>query len=255
MRAAPRDYSREFQLLAELLRKQGLQAEVLSPEQLEYRNGVLSCGSFRIDVVYRGVHAHEFLLRYDLTHPLVRAYRERKVCIVNSFRAELTRKKALLALLTDETINASFPAAERAAIAAAIPCTRVVAHTRSTWKGAPVDLVDYIHTHRAELVLHPNEESAELHSTEGWRVDGTTWDRALKQALRFPFVVQERMEPHPIPFPVDFYGDLVYRDLSVDVTPHSFLGKTSGCSSRISAADGSYSTINGLAPTFILETD
>ena len=247
--------SREFSLLVDLFKKQGLEAEVVAPEQLEYRNGVLMSGNFRIDVVYRGVHAHEFLLRYDLMHPLVRAYRERKVCVVNSFRAELTRKKALLALLTDETINAAFPAAERAAIEAAIPCTRLVAQTRTTWKGQPVDLIEHIVRHRADLVLHPNEESAELHSTEGRNVDQATWERALKQALRYPFVVQERVAPHPIQFPVDFYGDMVYRDLFVEVTPHSFLGKTGGCSSRISAPGGAYSTINGLAPTFILETE
>jgi len=42
----------------------------------------------------------EFLLRFDLTHPLVRAYRDHTVCVVNSFRSELAHKKAMFGLLT-----------------------------------------------------------------------------------------------------------------------------------------------------------
>ncbi len=246
--------SHEYTLLVELFRKNGLQAEVVFPEQLEYRNDILRKGDFTIDLVYRGVRAHEFLMKYDLTHPLVRAYRERKVCVVNSFRTELTRKKALLALLTDDAITESFPPAERKAIKESIPCTRVVAAGRTTWKGQTVDLLDFIQKNRESLVLRPNEDSSELHSTEGWQADNATWERALRQAVRTPYVVQERVAPVPISFPVDYYGDMVYRDLNVDVSPHAFMGKIQGCSSKVSAAQGNFSTITGLAPTFILET-
>lgn len=245
--------SQEFTLLVELFHKNGLQAEVVYPEQLEYRNGVLRKGDFAVDVVYRGVRAHDFLMKYDLTHPVMSAYRERSVCVVNSFRTELTRKKALLALLTDDLLTDSFPLAERKAIKESIPWTRVVAASRTDYKGQTVDLLDFILKNREMLVLRPNEDSNELHSTEGWQVDSATWERALKQAVRTPYVVQERVAPVPITFPVDYYGDMVYRDLNVDVSPHAFMGKIHGCSSKVSAAQGSFSTISGLAPTFILE--
>ena len=87
---------------------------------------VLRKGDFAIDLIYRRVKVSEFLVRFDLNHPLVRAYRERAVCVVNSFRSELAQKKAIFDLLTDETITAGFPAAERKAIREFIPWTRVV---------------------------------------------------------------------------------------------------------------------------------
>ncbi|MCC7155565.1 MAG: hypothetical protein IT161_13400, partial [Bryobacterales bacterium] len=121
----------ESAALVALLEKQGYPAQLVAPEQLEYRNGVLRNGEFIIDMIYRGVKAQDFLLRYDLSHPLVRAYREGKVCVVNSFRSEVTRKKALFGLLTDETVTAGFPAAERKAIRESIPWTRVVAQTKT----------------------------------------------------------------------------------------------------------------------------
>ena len=48
-------------------------------------------------------------MRYDLNHPLMRAYREHKVCVVNSFRSEITQKKAFFDLLTDDAVTSSFP--------------------------------------------------------------------------------------------------------------------------------------------------
>jgi hypothetical protein len=246
--------SLEYQLLVELFRKHGFQAELVTPDQLEYKAGILRHGEFPIDLVYRGVKAHEFLLRFDLNHPLVRAYRERKVCIVNSFRSELTRKKALFDLLTDDVIVASFPAAEKKAIRESIPWTRVVAQAKTVYQGDTVDLPQFILDNRETLVLRPNDESSEQHSVDGHATDEAGWERALKIALRSPYVVQERLEPHPIAFPVDFYGDIVMRDFNVDVHPHTFVGKVHGCSSTITPAAGSgFSSLSGLAPTFILD--
>jgi hypothetical protein len=72
--------------------------------------------------------------------------------------------------------------------------------------------------------------------------------------MRQSYVVQERITPHPVSFPVDLYGDVVYRDLNVEVSPQAFLGKVQGCVARISAAQGTYSTLTGYAPAFILES-
>jgi hypothetical protein len=245
--------SHEYDLLVKILRGHGLEAQLVSPEELEYRNSELRAGAFRIDVVYRGVHAHEFLLRFDLRHPLMQAYRERRVCVVNSFRAEFTRKKALFALLTDDAVTANFPAAERKAIAESIPWTRLVTQAKTTRKGATIDLPEFILRHRRGLVLRPNEMTNELPTCDGASMDDHSWDRALRMALRNPYVVQERIEQHPIKFPVDVYGQLEYRDLVVEVSPHAFLGKVQGALARVEAARGSYSTVSGFAPTFVVE--
>src|SRR5262249_3133706 len=94
--------------LAQIFSSEGCITEVVSPDQLEYRNNVLRRGEFTIDIVYRNVKLQEFLVRFDLNHPLMRAYKERTVCMINSFRAELGSKKALFDLLTDETVTAKF---------------------------------------------------------------------------------------------------------------------------------------------------
>jgi hypothetical protein len=241
-------------LLAEFFRKEGCPAEVVSPDQLEYRGNVLRRGEFAIDVVFRSVKLQEFLVRYDLNHPLVRAYKDRAICMTNSFRAEMGSKKALFDLLTDESLTAKFPAAERKAIKDFVPWTRVVQAAKTTHKGHTVDLPDFVMKHRNKLVLRPNDNSAEVHPVRGADVTDLGWENALRQAMRTPFVVQEVMEPARAVFPMLQYGSLMMKEMLVDVQPHAFLGSVHGCSSWLEVAGAtSFSTLTGLAPTFLLE--
>jgi hypothetical protein len=245
----------EYLLLCELFRKQGCAAEIVSPDQLEYKGGLLRQGNFVIDLIFRRVKVHEFLLRFDLSHPLVRAYQDRAVCVVNSFRSELAHKKAIFALLTDENVTASFPAAERRAIRDYIPWTRVVAPSRTTYRNRKIDLLEFIVKNRHKLVLKPNDDSGEQHSYQGWLTNESGWRRALRTAMRNPYVVQEKVEPTLGVFPLERYGQLELRELQVDVHPHAYLGKVQGCSSWLSdIVPGGFSSIAGLTPTYILET-
>jgi Circularly permuted ATP-grasp type 2 len=242
----------ENQMLAEAFRKVGLPAEVVPVDQLEYRGGVLRRGDFAIDLVYRRLKAQEFLVRYDLTHPLVRAYRERTVCMVNSFRSELARKKAIFDLLTDDAITGNFPLAERKAIRDFIPWTRVVAQRNVTYRDQTVDLLDFVLQNREKLVLKPNDDSGEYPTVLGWETDAAAWERALRNSLRNPYVVQERIEPTVATFPLWQYGRVEMRQMQVEIHPHAFLGKVDGCSSWLTEP-GRFSTLSGLAPTFVLE--
>jgi hypothetical protein len=244
----------EYALLRDFFRKEGYQAEIVSPEQLEYRNGVLSRAGFEINLIYRRIKVREFLLRFDLSHPLVRAYRDRKVCMVNSFRSELAQKKAIFDLLTDDQVTASFPAAEKKAIRQYIPWTRVVSARQTTHNGETIDLPEFIARNREKLVLKPNDDVGDQPSVRGWESDEVTWDRALKRALRTPYVVQERVEAPRQKFPLYRYGQMEVKDVQVDVLPHAYLGKVQGCSSWLTGVNGGgFSTVMGMAPTFILE--
>jgi hypothetical protein len=227
--------------------------EIVSPEQLEYRNGVLRKGPFEIDLAYRRLGVQEFLMRFDLTHPLVRAYRDRAVCVVNSFRSELAHKKAMFGLLTDETLTAGFPASERRAIREHVPWTRLVSAVKTTYQDRTIDLPEFIAQNRERLALKPNDDYSDRHTYFGWEMDGAGWDRALKQAMRTPYVVQERVDAVRSVFPLMSFGHLEFREMQVDVHPHAYLGKVQGCSSWLSAGRSGFSSAAGIVPTFILE--
>jgi hypothetical protein len=243
----------EYTLVRDFFRDEGYAVEIASPEQLEYRNGVLRKGAFEIDLVYRRLGVHEFLIRFDLSHPLVQAYRDRAVCVVNSFRSELAHKKAMFGLLTDETLVAKFPAAERKAIREHVPWTRLVSASKTTYDERTIDLADFITRNRQRLTLKPNDDYSDQHTYLGWEMDDTAWERALKQAMRTPYVVQEKVDPVRSLFPLMSFGILEFRELQVDVRPHAYLGKVQGCSSWLSSGSTGFSSAEGLAPTFILD--
>ena len=248
----------EYEIFRDYFREAGFPTELVSPDQLEYRNGILRAGSekngpFDIDLIYRRVSAQEFLMRFTLNHPLVQAYRDRKVCVVNSFRSELSHKKAMFALLTDDNLAAKFPPDERKAITEHVPWTRIVKSGKTTYHDQTVELLDFIRENREKLVLRPNDEYSDLHSFIGYEHDEGSWARAIREAQRSPYVVQERVPPSRTVFPLMSYGHLEFKEMQVDVQPQAFLGKVAGCSSYLSSGPGTYSPASGIAPTFIID--
>src|SRR5665213_746838 len=251
----------EYEIFREYFRAAGHETELISPEQLEYRNGILRAtspdgrGAFDIDLIYRRVSAQEFLLRFTLEHPLVQAYRDHKVCIVNSFRSELSHKKAMFALLTEDSLTAKFPVNERKAIKEHVPWTRIMKAGKTTRDDVTVDLLEFVRQNREKLVLRPNDEYTDMHSFVGYEHDDGSWARAIREAQRSPYVVQERVIAVRTLFPLMSYGNLEFKEMQVDVQPQAFLGKVAGCSSYVSSSGaGTYSPASGIAPTFIIDT-
>jgi hypothetical protein len=243
----------EYDLVRDYFREEGHNVEIVSPDHLEYRGGSLRSRNFEIQLVYRRISVQEFLLRFDLTHPLVRAYRDRAVCVVNSFRAELAHKRAMFALLTDDALTAKFPAAERKAIREHVPWTRLAKPGKTTRGEETIEFPEYIQQNRQDLVLKPNDEHGDLHTYFGWEMDETAWERALKQATRAPYVVQARVAPSKAAFPLVTYGQLEFREMQVDVHPHAYLGRILGCSSWVSTGGSAFSTATGPVPTYVIE--
>ena len=113
----------EFEFLAAKFRAAGIPTVIADPAWLSYDGSRLLAtvpgqpAPTPIDLVYRRVLQHEFLAQYDLGNPLVRAYTERAVCVVNPFRSKPVHTKLIMALLSDEDGPAAglISAGERAA--------------------------------------------------------------------------------------------------------------------------------------------
>ena len=116
-----------------------------------------------------------------------------------------------------------------------MPWTRVVKAGKTTYRDETVDLIEFIKENREKLVLRPNDEYTDLHSFVGYEHDDGSWARAIREAQRAPYVVQERVKPTRTVFPLMTYGHLEFKEMQVDVQPQAFLGKVAGCSSYVSS--------------------
>src|SRR6266542_2352772 len=224
----------EFILLRDHFAARGVRTIICSPDELEYNRGRLRCGDFEIDLVYKRIIIHEFLARYDETHPLVRAYADHNICLVNPFRCKIIHKKASFELLTDEACASRFTSKERAAIACCIPWTRRMTERRTTYHGHSVELVNFVRENRARLVLKPNDDYGGHGVSFGPYLDQPAWDNAITTALSSDYVVQEAIDLRPEDFPVFNERGWKLQPMFVDTNPFLFSGKVCGAMVRLS---------------------
>jgi hypothetical protein len=247
---------REFTLFQEYAERQGVRCIVADPRDAELRNGELHFGGQRIDLIYKRVLISELIERCGLEHAMVRAVRERAVCMVNPFACKILHKKASLAVLSDERNVDLYTAAQREAIAAHIPWTRVVEERRTTHDGIPVDLLSHIAEHKDQLVLKPNDEYGGKGIVLGWKVNDTEWSSALRTALAEPYIVQERIALPREPYPSMVDGRLFIADRMLDTAPYVAYGQyVDGCLTRLSTAALLNVTAGGgsSVPTMLVE--
>jgi hypothetical protein len=245
--------SAESQLLADLFNHAGVSARVTPPEALTYSARRLRAGDFAIDIVFRRFQARELLAHSDLSHPLIAAYRDRAVCVVNDFRSEFANRRALFELLTDEAANRHLDVADRKLIRQTVPWTRVVTRRKTKYHEEEIDLLDFILKNRSRLVLRPNEDSDEHRVFIGAEMSGYGWESALRIALRTPYVVQERSFGGRQSVPLYQYGELQMKEAEVSVHPQLFNGRMQGASAALETCSAGCASPLAITPVLLLE--
>jgi uncharacterized circularly permuted ATP-grasp superfamily protein len=215
-------------------------------------------GAIPVDLVYKRVLTSEFLMHYGdaaLDHPLTQAYRDGKLCLVNSFRAKLLHKKSIFALLTDDALQDRFTADERTAIARHVPWTRMVSAGPSTYQGQPIDLLEFARANQERLLLKPNDEYGGKGIVIGWETSAAEWATAIKEALETPFVVQERVTIAYEDYPAIVDGQLHIGQRLVDSDPFLFGTEVAGCLTRLSTVTLLNVTAGGgsTVPMFVID--
>jgi glutathionylspermidine synthase len=226
--------SSEFVFLQEHFSAHGVPTIICSPEDLEYQNGQLRCGAFRIDLVYKRVIIHEFLARYDDAHPLIGAYVNHDVCVVNPFRCKIMHKKAVFEMLTDEQRHDWFTSTEKEAICRTVPWTRRVSDRKTTRKGEKINLLEFVRRNRSMFVLKPNDDYGGHGVYFGTQLNEREWDDAMEKALSADYIVQDALDLHPEVFPIFSETDWKLQPMFVDTNPFLFRGKVCGAMVRLS---------------------
>ena len=246
----------EFRIFRDYFTRQGIPCEIIRPEDVTYSNGVLSGPTGRIDVIYKRVLLHELVERGGIDHPIFRAFRDGKVCMVNPPSCKILHKKSSLAVLHDEINAHLFDADERDAIAKSIPWTRVVRERRTTHAGKDVDLLPFMAEHKDQLVLKPNDDYGGKGIVLGWEVDDAGWTAAINTALAEPYIVQQRIALPKEDFPSMVDDAVTFIERMVDTAPYVAYGDhVDGVLSRLGTASLLNVTAGGgsQTPTFIAE--
>ncbi len=245
----------EHRLCQEWFEAHEVRTILTDPRKMEYRNGKLYDGDFRIDLIYKRVLGQELYERMGTSNHIFQALRDRAVCISNSFQALLLYKKCSLAFISDEANQHLFTPEESQAIATHIPWTRVLADRKSYYNDSTIDLLDWIRNNRERLVIKPNDAYGGKGVVLGWEASTDEWDRAIRDGLNAPTIVQEKVHIATDQFPVFSGGKLDFHQLFVDADPFIFMGTSvRGCLTRLSSASLLNVTAGGgsTIPSFIV---
>ena len=226
--------AREFVLLRDVFASRGVSSVICAPDELAYENGRLRCDNFPIDLVYKRVVIHEFLARCDNSHPLIQAYLNGDVCLVNNFRCKMLHKKAMFELLTDEVSAGWFTAHEKEVLGRTVPWTRRVTDRKTQHGRQEVDLVPYVRKNREKFVLKPNDDYGGRGISIGAHVTASEWDAALAEALAGDYVVQEKIDLQTEVFPIFGESGWSFQPMYVDTNPFLFSGRVEGGMVRLS---------------------
>ncbi len=205
-------FEREFAAL-------GIDAFIGDPRDATYENGTLFVGGKPVTLIYKRVLIDELVTREGLESPVVRAVQDGVVCMVNPFRCKMLHKKASLAVVSDERQGHLLTEAQRAAVSAHVPWTRVVEERFTEQSGDAVDLIPFIAANRERMVLKPNDEYGGKGIVLGWTVDDATWQAAIRTALSEPHIVQERVEVPSELWPAYTDGGLHLGERMLDTAP------------------------------------
>jgi hypothetical protein len=226
----------EFEVLKQHFESAGYRTMIVDPRALEYDGNRLKAGTFRIDIVYKRVIIHEFLEKFDDTHPLSRAYRDRNVCMANSFRAKVAHKKAGFAILSDPQYADLFTNVELSTLRQHIPWTRIVREGTTSFDHGERELGEILRTEREHLVLKPNDDYGGSGVVMGWECSSDEWKQTIAQAFARDYVVQERVPVKKVAIPR--FADYAVRsdEMFVDFNPFLFQNRMEGGLVRLSAS-------------------
>ncbi|MBK8315151.1 MAG: hypothetical protein IPL01_14525 [Acidobacteria bacterium] len=224
----------EFVILRNYFASHGVPTIICTPDELEYQDGRLIREDFKIDVVYKRVIIHEFFEKYDDSHPLLKAYLNHDVCMVNCFRCKMVHKKAGFEILTDELYRHWYSAKELEVIEKTVPWTRVIRERKTDYRGDRIDLVEYIRKYRENFVLKPNDDYGGHGIFFGGNLNEAEWDDRLVKALEGSYVVQEKLELKMEEFPIFNEKEWSLQPMFVDTNPFIFRGEVDGAMVRLS---------------------
>jgi uncharacterized circularly permuted ATP-grasp superfamily protein len=218
----------EHQRLSEHFEARGIPTIVCDPREFQTVDGKLRVKDRRIDLVYRRALASEILDRQDEVEPLLSAYRDHRVCMVNPLRSYVAGVKSVLTFLADE--------------------------------GAPVPRTLRLDSDEArDQVIATAErwvlKKSESHGGAGVVLPGPTptaaWHAAIAASMKEVWIAQEYIEVPRISVPTLDGEAIAKTEKYFNWNPFMFAGRYAGGMVRVSSTPLINITQGGgLLPTF-----
>ncbi len=224
----------ELEFMKAFFESRGYKTTLADPREFKYKSGKLYHKNFRVDIIYRRAIFDEILERLDELQDLIKAYRDRAVCMVNPLRSRLASTKAILSILTNPEYDHFFTETENKTKREHLPWTRRMMDAEDFYGRKKIYLIDFLKDEKDTLVLKPSAESDGRGVTIGRETPDSDWNEAIDKALKGDWVVQEfvNIPILTVPILVNHKLDFAYKKYNFSLFVSS--GKYAGASVRVS---------------------
>lgn len=236
--------------IAEYFVSQGHDAFMCDPTKLGY-DGKLKYEGKEIDLVYRRAITVELMEKREECKALFEALKDKAICMVNSFRSNLSSDKRLLHLLSSRALDEVLDESDIRLIREIIPWTREMSAARTTdFDGNEVDLKQFMLDNKDSLVLKPADDYGGKDIHIGIQEDN--WEEIVEKAVSDQnWIVQRYVEIPQIDVP-EVNGEVTFKKEFINLCPFVVGGKMTGFLTRVSESK-IINTSRGatVIPTFI----
>ena len=224
----------EFEYLKTFFESKGYKTVIADPRDLQYKSGKLYHKNFRVHLLYRRVAFDELLERLDEVEDMIKAYRDRAVCMVNPLRSRIATTKALLSILTNPEYDHFFTENENKIKRDHIPWTRRITDAEDFYGRKKIYLIDFLKDEKDTLVLKPSTGFGGKDVTIGMETRDADWNAAIDKALKSDWVVQEfvNVPIMTVPIVINQKLDFAYKKYNFNILVCG--GKYAGSFTRLS---------------------
>jgi hypothetical protein len=226
----------EFEYMKSHFESKGYKTTIADPRELQYKGGKLYHKGFRVHLVYRRVIFDELVERIDEVQDLLRAYKDKAVCVVNPLRSRLASSKSIFSLLTTPEFDRFFTENENEMKRQHLPWTRCLSDAEDFYGHRKVFLIDFLKDEKDTLVLKPSGSSHGARRVHiGRETPDGDWNAAVDKALKEQdWVIQEQVSVPAMTVPdiVNQKLDFIYKKYNFNMLV--FGGKYAGGFVRLS---------------------
>ncbi len=189
--------SRDVGIITEYFNKYGAKSFFTDTCEFEYNGKELTYYGEVIDIVYRDSMLD--FTREDLwpkARNVMDAYRDGKVCLINSAASVIGGHKSIMSILTDPKYSHFFSQEETRVANKYIPWTRFFGGYHTDFCGRTVDMIPHVLANKDLFVLKPSVGYGGIGVVIGLETSAEEWNNVINNVLKQKeiYVVQEYIE-------------------------------------------------------------
>ncbi len=225
----------DFKKFKKAYEDKGYKCKIIDPRDVEYRDGKMYYGNYRIDLVYRRMVTFELIEKKDEIEDFLAAYRDQAFCCIGSLKSQIGHNKIFFKILHDEDTLDLLTKEERDYVKRHVPYTGL-------FRGN-LDVYEKVLNNKDKYIMKPMDMNASQGVFVGRDLDQKNWKKKLDEVWDKDYIYQEFIDSSGRTFARFQDGELLPKYFGVVTGVFLYGGELAGVYSRI----GNESIISNVA--------